>query len=109
MEMLIALVALLVAVWQLQLQRRETRLNGKLNSLLHMATLIKDRIDLHEQIINHMKLKKEDYRPNAQRVNTVLKPLLKKINHELVLSIARYRSDLDVEEIRQALNMADLD
>ncbi len=39
MDIAIAVVALLVALWQLKLQRDEIRRNSRLNALIHIAGL----------------------------------------------------------------------
>ena len=61
MEIWIAVVALSVAVWQLNLQRQEMQRNTRINSLIHMSTLLKERIEFYERIIQNMKSKKQDW------------------------------------------------
>lgn len=55
MEIYLAIAALVVAIWQLKLQREEIRLNGRINSLIHATEMIKDKIEHHERIIQDLK------------------------------------------------------
>lgn len=106
MEITVAVVALAIAIWQLHLQRIEIRLNGQINTLVHMATMLKDRIEYHEKIIQDMKHKEEDWTGHAKRVNNELRPLLAKVNRELVNTIAGQKGALNDSEIKRSLQLS---
>lgn len=108
MEMIMALVALSIAVWQLHLQRGEIRRNTRINSLIHTSTLFKDRIEFHERIIQNLKSQKKDWSKHANRVNNELQPLLHKVNGELFDSIFRHESRIDMDAIKKALRLPEL-
>jgi hypothetical protein len=105
MEITVAMVALAVALWQLKLQRDEVRRNSRLNALIHIAGLLREKIEHHEQIIDSLKSRRSDWSGHANRVNTELRPLLAKINHELVESVSGQAQGLDVQAIRDALKL----
>ena len=107
METIIAIVALCIAFWQLRLQKNEIHLNGRINSLIHIATMIKDKITYHEQIIQSLKNDKKGYSGHASRVNNELRPMLLKVHNELMSAIANHKGTLDISEIRQALKLND--
>ena len=105
MEITVAMVALAVALWQLKLQRDEVRRNSRLNALIHIASLLREKIEHHEQIIDSLKSRRSDWSGHANRVNSELRPLLAKINHELVDSVSGQAQGLDVQAIRDALKL----
>lgn len=108
MEIWIAVVALSVAVWQLNLQRQEMQRNTRINSLIHMSTLLKERIEFYERIIQNMKSKKQDWTKHANRVNSELQPTLYKINSELLEAVEHKNSALKSAEIKKALRLPEL-
>ncbi len=105
MEITVAFVALVVALWQLKLQRDEMRLNSRLNALIHIAGLLREKIEHHEQIIDSLKSRRSDWSGHASRVNGELRPLLANINHELVESVSGRAQGLDIQAIRDALKL----
>ena len=105
MEITVALIALAVALWQLKLQRDEIRRNSRLNALIHIAGLLREKIEHHEQIIDSLKSRRSDWSGHANRVNTELRPLLAMINQELVESVSGQAQGLDVQAIRDALKL----
>ncbi|MGE5865451.1 MAG: hypothetical protein ACM32J_10165 [Rhizobacter sp.] len=105
MELLIALSALAIASWQLKLQREEIRMNSRLNALIHLATMLKDKIDHHERIIDHQKRCGLEWKGHAARVNLELRPLLVQVNAELVGAVSRHAGTLDVASIKRALRL----
>ena len=105
MEISVAIVALAVALWQLKLQRNEIRLNSRLNALIHIAGLLREKIEHHEQIIDSLKSRRSDWSGHANRVNGELRPLLANINHELVESVSGRAEGLDIQAIRDALKL----
>lgn len=107
MEIAITIGALAIAIWQLKLQRDEIRLNGRINSLIHIAALLKDKIDHHEQIIQNLKTKKQEWSGHAARVNNELRPLLANVNSHLMTCISHQTASLDMEGIRKALRLSD--
>lgn len=106
METLIALTALGIAIWQLKLQRDEIRLNSRVNSLIHIADLLKNRIEYHEQIIESLKTRKADWSGHARRVNNDLRPMLNKINSQLIGAVSGHVSDIEPDSVRQMLNLS---
>lgn len=105
MEITVAVVALCIAVWQLKLQRDEIRLNSRLNALIHIAGLMREKIEHHETIIDNLKSRRSDWSGHAARVNCELRPLLTRINQELVESVAHRAAGLDMHAIRDALKL----
>ena len=105
MEITVALIALAIALWQLKLQRDEIRRNSRLNALIHIAGLLREKIEHHEQIIDSLKSRRSDWSGHANRVNTELRPLLAMINQELVESVSGQAQGLDVQAIRDALKL----
>lgn len=105
MEIAVAVVALCIALWQLKLQREEIRLNSRVNSLIHIAGLLREKIEHHEQIIEALKSRKTDWSGHAYRVNAELRPLLAKVNQELVESVSHHAAGLDIQAIRLALKL----
>ncbi len=105
MEITVAVVALCIAVWQLKLQRDEIRLNSRLNALIHIAGLMREKIEHHEAIIDNLKSRRSDWSGHAARVNSELRPLLSRINQELVESVAHRAAGLDMQAIRDALKL----
>ena len=105
MEVTIAVVALCIAVWQLKLQRNEIQLNSRLNALIHIAGLMREKIEHHETIIDNLKSRRSDWSGHATRVNGELRPLLARINQELIDSVAHRAAGLDMQAIRDALKL----
>jgi hypothetical protein len=105
MEITIGILAFLVAAWQLHLQRQEIRRNGKISTLVHMATLIKERIDLQTTIIESEKQKGGTWIGNAKVVNDKLRPLLEKINKDLIAITSDYECSFDPSEIEKVLKL----
>ena len=105
MEVTIAVVALCIAIWQLKLQRDEIRLNSRLNALIHIAGLMREKIEHHETIIDNLKSRRSDWSGHATRVNCELRPLLVRINQELIDSVSHRAAGLDMQAIRDALKL----
>lgn len=106
-EVWVAIVALAIAIWQLRLQRNEIRVNGKISSLIHVATMLKDKIEHHEKIIQDKKETDEDWTGHAKRVNQELRPQLKRINNELMKAMAGYKDSMNIDDIRSSLRLDD--
>ena len=105
METLVAIVALCVAIRQLRLQREEIRLNSRVNALIHLAGLLRHRIDYHERIIADLKSRKGDFSGHAVRVNSELRPLLSAVHDELVGLMTLSGATVDVPGVRVALGL----
>lgn len=99
----LGLIAIVVAVWQLKLQREEIRRNGKVTALIHMASSIKDKIDHHEKIIQSQKDKKDKWKGHADRVNLELRPLLEKLNKEIIDLSNNYDLSLSASDIKELI------
>lgn len=102
----LAVVAIAVAAWQLKLQRDAMNQNDRLNALLHLARLVQDKIGHHEQIIENMKRRNQDWTGHARRVNKELRPLLQQVNAELLSAISTARINLDLDDLRLALRLS---
>ena len=70
-----------------------------------MASMVQDKIDYHESIIQSQKASGEDWTGHATRVNKELRPLLRKINGELMESMMLHKWGLDATEINHALQL----
>jgi len=107
MEVFVAVIALAVAIWQLKLQRNEIRRNGRISSLIHMASMLKDKIDYHEKMIENMKAAKKDWSGHAARVNKDLRPALHNVNQNLMALIEAQNTSFDVSSVRKALKLTE--
>lgn len=107
MEILIAIVALIVAIWQLNLQRNEIRRNGQISSLIHMTSMLKDRIAYHEKMIEDLKAVRKDWTGHAARVNKELRPELNNVNQRLMDLIEIQSNSFDISSVRKALKLAE--
>lgn len=101
MEVLVGVVALLVALWQLNLQKKEIVRTGKVSTLVHMATVIKDKIDRYEKIIAEQKEKRAKWKSLADRVNNELRPLLDKLNKDILDTTSSYDVSLTLRDARE--------
>lgn len=108
MEILVTVVALVVAIWQLNLQRREIQRGSRINSLIHTATLLKDRIEFYERIIQNLKIRKLDWTKHANHVNKELQPLLHRVNSELFDSVLHSESNIDINGVKKALRLPEM-
>jgi hypothetical protein len=105
MEIIVGVIALGIAIWQLHLQRKEIRLNGKINSLIHMAVLLKDKINYYEKIIQTQKENNKEWTGHAYRVNSELRPALEKVNKELFKAMSGYQGEVNMVEIKKCLRL----
>jgi hypothetical protein len=105
LEILIGIAAFVVALWQLNLQRKETRRNGKINSLVHVSTLLKDRIDFHAAIIESQKQKNLHWQGHASVINDKLRPLLNKVNKDLLEISSAYKCSFEHSDVEKALKL----
>lgn len=103
MSVIVGVIALMVAVWQLKLQKDEVVRNGKVATLIHMASIIKDKIDYHEKIIEAQKDKKEKWRGHAERVNNELRPLLERLNKDIIEATSSYDVSLSTKDIKELI------
>jgi hypothetical protein len=103
MEVLVGAVALLIAAWQLKLQREEIIRNGKISTLVHMVSIVKDKIDHHETIIESQKRKQEKWKGHADKVNNELRPMLEKLNKDILKTTASYNVSLTTNDIKELI------
>lgn len=61
MEAALAFFALVIAWWQLSLQRKELKRNGKITALVNMSTMIRDQISFYSKIINDLQAQKKPW------------------------------------------------
>lgn len=102
-EAVIGLVALLVALRALNLQRYEIIKNGKINSLIHMSSMLQSKIDYHNRIIDDLKKSNEAWGGHAARINNELRPLKEKMDEELISLISKYEGMPELDEIKMAI------
>lgn len=100
---IIALGALFVAAYQLKLQKDEVIRSGKVPTLIHMASVIKDKIEYHEKIIEDQKEKQGKWKGHADRVNNELRPLLEKLNRDIIEATSSYDVSLSRADIRELI------
>ena len=108
LNIVIGLAALAIAVRAWNLQRLETIKNGKINSLVHTAAMIQDRIDYHSRIIDDMRDKGKpysDWEGHEKRINKQLRPLKDKVNREFLNTSSLYDGVLHETEIRKLLKL----
>lgn len=106
-EIIVGVAALAIAMRALFLQRKEIIKNGQINSLIHTASLLQEKIDYHSRIINDMKSagkKYDEWDGHAARINNELRPLKEKVNTEFLNLGSKYDGILHESEIRKALN-----
>ena len=108
MEILIAAIALTIAWWQLDLQRDEIKRSGKINTLVNMSQMVRERIDFYDDIINSLKEQGKPWKGHADKINKELRPLLSKINQELIKSSTDYNLPFSEREISDALNLKEI-
>ncbi len=107
-EVGIGVIALAIAIWALNLQKKEIIKNGKISSLIHSASLIQEKIDYHSKIIDDMKSKgkpQKDWGGHATKINNNLRPLKEKINAEFLSLASKYDGVLHEDEIRASLKI----
>jgi len=106
-EVVIGSIALAIAIWALNLQKKEIIKNGKISSLIHSASLIQEKIDYHTKIIDDMKSEgktKKDWGGHAAKINNNLRPLKERVNTEFLNLASKYDGVLHENEIRASLN-----
>ncbi|MEZ6077070.1 MAG: hypothetical protein R3C56_15795 [Pirellulaceae bacterium] len=59
--------------------------------MIHIAGLMREKIEHHETIIDNLKSRRSDWSGHATRVNCELRPLLVRINQELIDSVSHRR------------------
>ena len=89
MEIWIGIVALLIAGWQLSLQRREIARATRLEMFKIAADIIRSEIALREKIIADEKAKPNKnwdgkIKPHVEKVNDVLRPALRRIERKII-------------------------
>ena len=75
---LIAIAALIVAIWQLYLQRLEIKRSTNIQCLQNIAMILKTEIDVIEAMITDRKQKDKSFVNLAARVNNELRPQCKR-------------------------------
>jgi hypothetical protein len=105
MEILIGIAAFIVALWQLNLQRKETIRNGKINTLVHISTLLKDKIYHYDSIIDSLKTQNKSWQGHAKVINEELRPLLNQVNKDLLQITSEYKCSFDHLLVEKALRL----
>ncbi len=83
-EVIIGFIGVLIAVWALTLQRKQIIKNSKINSLVHLSSLLSQRIEFHSKIIDNLDAKKENWKGHAEKINNELRPLKDQIDSQLI-------------------------
>lgn len=96
----LGLIAIVVAFWQLKLQREEIKRSGKVTALSHMASTLKDKIDYYEKIIEARKAKQGNWKGHADKVNQEFRPLLEKLNNDIIELSNDYDLSLSASDIK---------
>ena len=102
-EILVGVVGLMIALWQLNLQKREIIKNGKINSLIHISSMVQAKSDYHDKIINDKRQRNEKWKGHADKVNDELRPLKNDVDDELLNLIALYENMPNVRTIRDQI------
>lgn len=102
-EVLIGTIALGVAFWALNLQRREIIKNGKISALIHSSNLVQEKINYHSKIIDELKINNGDWQGHAVKINKTLRPLKKDLDKEFLNVVSTYDGLLHEDKIREAL------
>tara|TARA_B110000483_G_scaffold216906_1_gene268861 strand:+ start:288 stop:629 length:342 start_codon:yes stop_codon:yes gene_type:complete len=102
-EILVGVVGLMIALWQLNLQKREIIKNGKINSLIHISSMLQAKSDYHDKIINDKRQRNEKWKGHADKVNDELRPLKNDVDDELLNLIALYENMPNVRTIRDQI------
>ena len=105
MELAIGVAAFIIAAWQLNLQRKETIRNGKINTLVHISTLLKDRINFHSGIIESLQANKKPWQGRAKVINDELRPILNQVNKDLLQVTSDYKCSFDHADVEKALKL----
>ena len=102
-EILVGIFALIIAIWQLFLQRKEQIRNSRINSLIYISSLLEKRIALYASIIEEKKRKKENFKGHSNRIHNDLNPLLKQTQDELISIISKNETIEYIDNIKEAL------
>ena len=102
-EILVGVVGLMIALWQLNLQKREIIKNGKINSLIHISSMLQAKSDYHDKITNDKRQRNEKWKGHADKVNDELRPLKNDVDDELLNLIALYENMPNVRTIRDQI------
>ena len=98
---IITVTGLVVAIWQLKLQRDEVKRDVKINSLIYLTNYIKDKIIFHEKIISDLKRNNKNWRGHEKVVNKELRPMLKSIEKELLRTILTQNKYIDKDKFNE--------
>jgi hypothetical protein len=102
-NIIVGIGALLVALWALNLQRKEIIKNGKINALIHASALLQERIDYHMKIADDSQTSKEWKERHQQKVNHKLRPLKSSIDMEFINIVSQYDGVLHEDKLKQLL------
>lgn len=106
-EIIIAIIALLVASRALYLQKKEIEKNGKINSQIHLANKIQQEIDFRSKMIDDRKANSEpykNYKAHIDKINIDLRPLRQDVDNELYDLIEKYEGISHVKRIKKTLS-----
>ena len=103
-EIIVGIFALIIAIWQLFLQRKEQIRSSRINSLIYVSSLLEKRIDIYSSIIEEKKRKKENFQGHSNRIHNDLTPLLKQTQDELIDIISKSESIEYIDNVREVLN-----
>ena len=103
LQTIISLVALCIALRALYLQRREVEKNGKINSLIHLSSMVQLKIEYYSRIIDDIKNNGGKWKGHAEKINKELRPLKEDIDNKLIDLISRYEGMPEADKIGKAI------
>jgi len=106
LEVIVGAIAATIALWALNLQKKEIINNGRITSLIHASNMIQGKIDYYSKIINDKKSQNKHYdewNGLAARINNEFRPLKEEIDQQLLELMDNHNEILRSEAIKKAL------
>jgi len=104
LNIIVGIGAFIVAIWTLDLQRKEIIKNGKINALIHTSQLLKERIDYHMKIADDSKTSNEWRERHQLKINEKLRPLKSSIDEEFINLVSKYDGVLHEDKLKKLLD-----
>lgn len=102
-NIIVGLGAFIVALWTLNLQRKEIIKNGKISALIHASQLIQERIDYSNRIVDNKNTENKWREGHKNKINNKLRPLKSSIDEEFLNLVSKYDGILHEEKLRKIL------
>jgi len=106
-NIVVGLGALFIAIWALNLQRKEIIKNGKISALIHASQLVQEKIDYHTRMVDDSKTSSEWKERHKNKINYKLRPLKSSIDLEFINIVSKYDGILHEEKLRDILESKD--